>query len=201
MCGVPDGYYESIIMKLKLHDEGQQEVYFHPNLNSIQLSLDSSHHTMLTEYFAANSCPTRGVIARTLLYENFPTCFTWNATQKIWTLRKRATECYGSMDSVHPKNTVMFHLQLLLKYRKGITSFQELRSVDGLDMGSYKNTAVVLGYCQHDQKYNDCMEDAICYRMPRHLRSLFCSILTQCFPKDPRALFQRFKLYMAEDFI
>ncbi len=88
-------------------------------------------------------------------------------------------KCYVRMDSVHPKNTVMFHLRLLLKYRKGMQSFQELRYVDGVDMGSYKNAAVALGYCEHDQNYIDCMADAICYGMPRHLRGLFCSILTQ----------------------
>ena len=88
------------VMKLKLHDECQQEVYSHQNMTSIEASLLSSERTMLTEYFSANTCPTRGEIARTLLYENFPARFAWNESQKIWTVTQVMVQCYGRIDSV-----------------------------------------------------------------------------------------------------
>jgi len=37
---------------------------------------------------AANACPIRGPDANNLLYEDFPTKFTWNTT-KVWTRRQK----------------------------------------------------------------------------------------------------------------
>ena len=75
-------------MRLRVHDLGQHEVYFEPNTNAIQYELRNSATTMLTDYFAANACPIRGPDANNLLYEDFPTKFTWNTT-KVWTRRQK----------------------------------------------------------------------------------------------------------------
>ena len=45
------------VMMMKVHDLGQQEVYFHPNSNAVQYEVNNSSRTMLPEYFAANACP------------------------------------------------------------------------------------------------------------------------------------------------
>jgi len=188
------------VMRLRVHDLGQHEVYFEPNTNAIQYELRNSATTMLTDYFAANACPIRGPDANNLLYEDFPTKFTWNTSTKVWSRRKKDILMYGRMDNIHPANIQLFHLRLLLKNRKGITSFEDLRTVDGIDMGSYQAAAIALNLCQNDQNYIDCMEDAIVYSMPSTLRQLYCSILTQCFPTDPRTLLLRFKTHLKEDY-
>ena len=105
------------------------------------------------------------------------------------------------MDNIHPANVEVFHLRLLLKHRRGSTSFQDLRTVDGIDMGSYRAAAVALNLCQNDQNYIDCMHDAVIHSMPSTLRQLYCSILTQGFPTDPRTILIEFRTEMMEDFI
>ena len=189
------------VMMLKVHDLGQHEVYFHPNSNAVQYEVNNSSRTMLTEYFAANACPVRGPDARELLYEDFPTKFTWNSSLNRWTKRVRNVLMYGRMVNIHPANVEIFHLRLLLKHRKGANSFEELRTVDGINMGSYRAAAIALNLCQNDQNYIDCLNDAKIYSMPSALRQLFCSILTQCFPTDPRTLMLQFKYDLMEDFI
>ena len=188
------------VTRLKVHDLGQHEVYFQPNSNAVQYEISNSSATMLTEYFATNACPIRGPHANHLLYEDFPTEFTWNTAQKVWTKRVRKAKMYGRMDNVHPVNIEVFHLRLLLKHRRGMTSFQDIRTVDGIDMGSYKAAAVALNLCQNDQNYIDCLDDAMIYSMPSTLRQLYCSILTQCAPTDPRALLLKFRSDLMENF-
>jgi len=188
------------VIKLKIHEEGEQSVLFQPNADSIQTQLNTASTTMLTEYFSANACPLRQSTASALLYEEFPTSFTWNTKEKMWTKRKQKKLQYGRMDSIHPAKTELYHLRLLLRHRRGVVSFDDLKTVDGEIMGSYQAAAIALGLCQDDKIHIDCMEDAIIWAMPHTLRRLYCTILTQCFPSDPRALLERFKSYLSEDF-
>ena len=189
------------IVRLVVHDLGEHEVYFEPNMNAVQHEVNNSSTTMLTEYFEANSCPIRGPIARTLLYEDFPTKFAWKSNLKTWKLRERNIKLYGRMDNIHPSSVEVFHLRLLLKHRRGMISFQDIRSVDGTDMGSYKAAAIALNLCQNDQNYIDCLEDAVVFAMPSSLRQLYSTILIHCFPSDPRSLLLHFRMELMEDFI
>ena len=188
------------VIKLKIHQEGEQSILFQPNAESIQRELNNGSTTMLTEFFAANSCPIRGPTANALLYEEFPTSFTWNNKDKMWTLRKKKVLQYGRMDSVHPAKTELYHLRLLLRHQRGVTSFDHLKTANGEIMGSYQLAAIALGLCQDDQNHIDCMEEAQIWAMPNTLRQLYCTILTQCFPNDPRALLERFKSHLCDDF-
>ena len=188
------------VVRLGVHDLGEHEVYFEPNMNAIQHELNNSSATMLTDFFVANACPTRGPIARTLLYEDFPTKFAWKNDLKAWKLREKNIRLYGRMDNVHPSNVEVFHLRLLLKHRRGMISFQDIRTVDGIDMGSYQAAAIALNLCQNDQNYIDCLEDAVIFEMPFSLRQLYSTILIHCIPADPRSLLVRFKTELMEDF-
>lgn len=105
------------VIKLKIHEEGEQSMLFQPNANSIRRQLNNASRTMLTEFFAANACPIRGPTAIALLYEEFPTCFTWNSKEKMWTIRRKQVCQYGRMDSIHPVKTELYHLRLLLRHR------------------------------------------------------------------------------------
>ena len=96
------------VMRLKVHDLGQHEIYFQPNINSIQYQLDNSSTTMLTEFFVANACPIRREVANTLLYEDFPTKSRWNTPLKSWTPREKHVLLYGRMDNIHPANIEVF---------------------------------------------------------------------------------------------
>jgi len=188
------------IVRLVVHDLGEHEVYFEPNMNAVQHELNNSSATMLTEYFEANSCPIRCPIARTLLYEDFPTKFAWKTELKAWKPREKNIQLYGRMDNIHPANVEVFHLRLLLKHRRGMISFQDIRTVDGTDMGSYRAAAIALNLCQNDQNYIDCLEDAVTFAMPSSLRQLYSTILIHCFPSDPRSLLLRFRTEFMEDF-
>ena len=189
------------VVRLVVHDFEEHEVYFEPNnMNAVQHELNNSSATMLTDFFVANACPTRGPIARTLLYEDFPTKFAWKNELKAWKLREKNIRLYGRMDNIHPSNVEVFHLRLLLKHRRGMISFQDIRTVDGTDMGSYQAAAIALNLCQNDQNYIDCLEDAMIFEMPFSLRQLYSTILIHCFPADPRSLLVRFKTELMEDF-
>ena len=107
------------VRQLVIHLEGKQLCRYEPNEQDAQGALERQCNTELTDYFNANGCPIRGVVARKLKYENMPTKFTWNNKDKIWQLRQRNVEQIGRIVNIHPRSQEEFHLRLLLKHIKG----------------------------------------------------------------------------------
>lgn len=77
--------------------------------------------------------------AKTLLFSEVPTYYTWNASSKNFQRRKQgkrveghselfSTDALGRIYRVHPNNAECFYLRLLLVNVLGPTSFQNLNS-------------------------------------------------------------------------
>lgn len=107
------------VIHLAIHLENGQRVYFDAQ-NALTRAL-TAPKTTLTEFFElCGQRPIFGEFARTLLYAEVPTYFTWQKTQKKWEPRKRgnpvvdhpgifATGALGRLYS-SPKTTGMFLL-------------------------------------------------------------------------------------------
>ncbi|XP_050340940.1 uncharacterized protein LOC126767493, partial [Bactrocera neohumeralis] len=101
--------------------------------------------TTLTSFFSiCQSDP----FARALLYSEMPRYYTWNASSKKFQRRKqgnvvlghpdvRSTEALGRIYTVHPKNDECFYLRLLLVNVRGPTSFESLRTANGVVLPTF----------------------------------------------------------------
>ena len=157
---------------------------------------------MLEEYFAANVL--YGEEARSILYEHFPLDFIWDDEVKRWKKRKRQLEnpeTIGRLSALHPSTGDAFYLRLMLKNRAGALSYEDLRTVEGEVHKTFKRACVALGLCESDKQWVDCLKEATEIAVPFSIRQLFCSILVQCEPADPLALFSEFEHAMREDFV
>ncbi|XP_039954205.1 uncharacterized protein LOC120770689 [Bactrocera tryoni] len=118
-------------------NEERQNVYSHlPFMNA----------TTLTSFFSiCQSDP----FARALLYSEMPRYYTWNASSKKFQRRKqgnvvpghpdvRSTEALGCIYTVYPKNDECFYLRLLLVNVRGPTSFESLRTVNGIVLPTFR---------------------------------------------------------------
>ncbi|CAF4426189.1 unnamed protein product [Rotaria sp. Silwood2] len=105
------------------------------------------------------------------------------------------------MYSVSPSDVERYHLRLLLLYTPGACSCDDLKTVDGQVCQTFMEAAKRRGLLCDDTEYERCMSEAVIFRMPQQLRTLFCVILLYCNPTRPVDLWNSFKAHMAEDFM
>ncbi|XP_061393216.1 uncharacterized protein LOC133328686 [Musca vetustissima] len=150
--------------------------------------------------------------AKTLLYAEVPTYFTWNASSKKFQRRKQgkavegwenlySTDAMGRIYTVHPQNAECFYLRMLLINVRGPTSFENLRTVDGQICATYREACQKLQLLENDDHWETTLAEASATRHPRQLRALFAIILVTCSPSNPKLLWDKFKEDMAENIL
>ncbi|XP_055333911.1 uncharacterized protein LOC129585300 [Paramacrobiotus metropolitanus] len=161
-------------------------------------------HTKLTAYFQLNSDEPS---ARKFYYTDIPFTgsftipFVWLKSAKKWQKRKRGGESViGRMYAVWPSDRERFFLRLLLLHIKGATSFESLRTVNGIQCASFHEAAKALKLLDDDSEWNASLAEASLSSMPKGLREMFAYICAFCVPGDPVALFDLHKDSLTEDY-
>ncbi|KAH9083145.1 hypothetical protein Ae201684P_014043 [Aphanomyces euteiches] len=104
------------------------------------------------------------------------------------------------MLTVSPRSGDCFYMRMLLCYRRGPTSHEDLRTVNGVVHPKFKSAALALGFLENDEEWQTCMREATETATPYELRTLFASILIHCEPADARGLWNKFEDEMRQDF-
>eukprot|EP00956_Cyclotella_meneghiniana_P038178 scaffold149794_cov40-Cyclotella_meneghiniana.AAC.3 len=189
---------EPPVTQMPIHLPNQQVVVFSPDQRSAETALERNKRTMLTSYFEVME---RSQQDRDLKYEEIQERYSWHAESRLWTDRQRHTGTLGRMISVSPNHGDLFYLRLLLKNKAGATSFDDLKTVNGVTFSDFKGACIELGLCEDDSQWIETMEEAVEISRPFVIRELFCNIVLECHPTDPIAMFNQFASAMREDFI
>ncbi|CAB3258294.1 unnamed protein product [Arctia plantaginis] len=139
-----------------------------------------------------------------------PRYYTWNASN--FQRRKqgdavpgypdvRSTDALGRMYTVHPKNDECFYLRLLLVNVRGPTSFETLRTVNGVIFPTYRAACEELNLLENDTHCDTTIAEAIISASPYQIRTLFAIIISTCFPSNPCNLWHKYKDNMSEDIL
>ncbi|XP_041767810.1 ATP-dependent DNA helicase PIF7-like [Anopheles merus] len=195
------------VVQLPIHLEHQHRFMFQPNEN-VNSVLERGHHTILTRFFqlAANDPG-----ARNLTYQEVPIYYRfdkpthrlpwYNGPGMQWVSRIREfCIVVGRMVYCSMSQMERYCLRLLLCYRKGPTSFEDLRTVDGTVFASYQEAATMAGLFQDDLEWDRAMQEAVTFQMPSQLRNLFAVILSQELAQNPRRLWDTYVDHLCEDF-
>lgn len=193
------------VVHLAVHLENGQRVYF-TDAKVLQ-RVDRPPSTTLTSFF--EMCQNDD-FARTLLYSEMPRFYTWNQSSKKFQRRKRgqpvpgypqvfSTDALGRLYAIHPSQDECFYLRLLLVNVRGPTSFQHLRTVNGVLCGTYREACQHLGLLENDTHWDHTLEDAVISSNAKQIRTLFSIILSTCFSSTPSDLWHNYKDHMAED--
>ena len=92
-----------------------------------------------------------------------------------------------------------YYLRLLLTRVPGPMSFEDLRTVDGVQLPDFKASCLARGFLEDDGEWRDCLREAGVFLPGRALRSLFTTILIFNNVTHPRALWDEFRLQLCDD--
>ncbi|XP_022870579.1 uncharacterized protein LOC111389835, partial [Olea europaea var. sylvestris] len=102
---------------------------------------------------------------------------------------------------VNPSEGERYFYRVLLNHIRGPTSFQDLRTLNGVTVVTYREAVLLHGLLSGDNNCEECLSEAVIYEMPTSLRRLFAILLSLCNPNDPKLLWNTFKSYMIDDYI
>ena len=132
------------VQALEVHLENFQRTYFNPD-EPLNPETFEPRVTTLVKFFELCASDDFG---RTLKYLETPQYYIWKG-KKGWQRRKQGTvvdgypeirmsEALGRMHTVSPTQEEAFCLRLLLNVVVGPTSFQDLKTVDGIANETFK---------------------------------------------------------------
>ena len=183
------------VVRLQLHLPNQQMILFNPDqLNHSQI-LHRPHKTNLTEFFEA--CRQYSD-ARMLTYPKMPSKFVWDNNKKIWKPRKRRV-AIGRVYFAGPAAGERYYLRMLLYIVPGPTSWEDLRTVNGVVHSTFKAVCAARGLLATDDEFHHCLQEAATMQTGRQLRQLFAIILLQCAPTDPLKLWSTHAEKLSDD--
>lgn len=177
------------VERLGIHLEDQQMITYTEDGNVNQL-LQNSTSTLIA-WFNLNLLDET---ARGYTYTDIPKYFTWDKKNKVWKKRQRNIGTkIGRMYFIAPTCGEKYYLRMLLQHQKGCTSFESVRTHNGITYGTYRETAEAMGLLESDEEWKQCLREASQYQMPKQLRDLFSTILLFNHPSNPGILFQEFE--------
>jgi len=187
------------VIQLDVHLENEQRIQF--TESNALLRVNAPPDSTLTAFFAL--CQ-RDSFAKTLLYQEVPTFYTWTKRDKRFEGRKqdsivdgydhtRRSDMIGRIYTVHPTNKECFYLRILLHHVRGPESFEDMRTVDGTVCSTYREACLLRGLLESDNQWERTLEEAATSKIPAQMRVLFSIILCDCEPSNPDSLWNRFK--------
>lgn len=184
------------VIRLSIHLPGEQNVVFVEG-NEIEKSA-TEIPTKLTAFFQKNA---ESIEARGIKYGDFPTQFVWDDKNHSWKDRQRGGDkIISRIYQVPPSHAEKFSLRLLLLNVAGATSFEDLRTIDGIVYETFREAARVRLLLGDDEEWRECFKEAIETQTARQLRELLAYICVFNRPSDPKALWEEFKFFLTEDF-
>ncbi|XP_062075099.1 uncharacterized protein LOC133779118 [Humulus lupulus] len=178
-------YRQPAVERLPFHLPGEHTVIFEENkcVENV-VCIPGIEKTKFTQWLEANKNYDD---ARELTYSDFPVSWVWNSKEKTWTRRKHGLEI-GRIYFVHPSTGEHFYLRMLLNFVKGSTSYESIRTINGVTYPNFKGACYALALLDDDKEWIDCLIEAAIWATGKELRHLFVMILIHCQVSDASQL-------------
>ncbi|XP_021959226.1 uncharacterized protein LOC110855114 [Folsomia candida] len=196
------------VCRLQVHLPNEQMIVFQKDSISSAVRNAAATDTTLTAWFKLNQVDAD---ARNFFYFEIPEHYIFEnlATQdvnaikkKIWRKRRnrRGEKTIGRMYTVSFSETERYCLRMLLRHKKGVTSFEDLRTINGTIHNNFQQAAAAMGLLDSDEIWEDPLDDAVIPGMPYQLRQLFALICIFACPMNIVSLWEKYKVSLMEDF-
>ncbi|UYV73007.1 hypothetical protein LAZ67_10001499 [Cordylochernes scorpioides] len=147
------------IMRLQVHLPGQQSICFNEDNIEEVVQQAGNKDTTLTAWFKLNQVDEN---ARNILYGDIPQNYVFNKRLRKWTPRQRgAGSTIGRMYSVNiQSDSERFCLRLLLLHISGATSFENLKTFNGIHYQNFKEAAQARYLFEDDKVWDNTLHEA-----------------------------------------
>ena len=184
------------VMRLSVHLEGQQPVYFPENASSQEIrEIAERRRTELMAFFEYNAAHPDG---RHILYVDFPRYYTFLPKTREWRPRQRGISI-GRVFYVPPTAGGKHYLRLLLSAIPGPQSFEHLRTIEGTTHPTFRAACLAAGLLEDDNRWVSCFTDAAVWQTGYALRRLFVTALLHGDVVSPITLWEQFAEKICDD--
>lgn len=127
--GFPIHHRTVSVERLQIHLPGQKNCTFHANQSLDKVAeREKERLTKLEAFFMLNR---NDIDARQYTYDEIPKHYVWNDGDKSWKKRKRGYQI-GRIAYAHHSSGEVWYLRMLLTKVRGPTSFESIRTVNGV---------------------------------------------------------------------
>ncbi|XP_076059365.1 uncharacterized protein LOC143035976 [Oratosquilla oratoria] len=185
---------------LDLHLEGEKSVFYTDSMTAEQVEKKVNADTHLTAFFKI--C-RRDEFARTLYYYQMPLHYVYNIRTNRWEQRKTVRGSLGRIRAVTSKAVELFFLRLLLTHKKGPTSYEDLRTVDGVMYDTNLEAVKASGLLSDASVWSETVMDVInSTNDRRRLRETYaCMLVFTDDMQDQSVIWEETKDYFSSDFL
>ncbi|EFA13533.1 hypothetical protein TcasGA2_TC004079 [Tribolium castaneum] len=114
--------------------------------------------------------------ARQYKYSEIPEYFPRDNKNSLWKPRKKISKMIGTLAEVSMAEGERYYLRLMLNLKRGATSFEDLRTLNGIIHPNYQSVCKALRLLEDPQLYEDTMREAIATKSAFQIRNLFTLI-------------------------
>ena len=192
----PIHHQKPAVMSLQIHLLGQHLVVFNPNESAETVAACAQQErTMLMAFFDLNK---KDSYAHNYTYQELSLEFVWDHDNKQWKQRQRG-KTLGRIYFVSPTAGERFYLWTLLTTVKAPTSWENLRTFDGVVHPTFHAACLACGLLENDDEWWQCLEKASLSHVSESLRRLFSLILRHCLPFESHVLWNDFRDQLCDD--
>ncbi|XP_047953329.1 uncharacterized protein LOC125199313, partial [Salvia hispanica] len=182
------------VERLGFHFENEQSVVF-SEFEPLDIMLDrkTAHQSKFLGWMDANKKYLQG---RDLIYSEFPTKFVWK--EGCWQLRKKKF-AIGRLFHIAPGSGELYYLRCMLNIVRGATSYEEIRTVNGIQHATFRDACFALGLLDDDKEYIDGIIEASFWASTDCLRKLFVTLLSSESISRPNFVWDSCWKFLSED--
>ena len=196
--GFPIHHRTLSVERLPFHLPGQKSCTFRANepLHKV-LEREKEKLSKLEAFFMLN---TVDVAARCYTYDEIPQHYVWHDTLRMWRTRKRGNQI-GRLSYTHHSSGEVWYLRMLLTKVRGPTSFEHLRTVNGVVCQTFRDACKEYGLLDDDKEWHDVLDQCAAGGLPPQIRQLFVHIIVNCKVTDLASLWNNHWKQMVDDIL
>lgn len=180
------------------HLEGEKNCTFRSNDSLHKVAnREKFRRSKLEAFFELNKID---VNARKYTYDEIPQHYVWNSNLFMWQLRKQGMQI-GRLSYTHHSTGELWYLRMLLTKVRGACSFEDLRTVNGVQFSSYRKACAEYGYLDGDKEWHDVIDECSKCGFAQQLRQLFVHIIVNCNVSDIGSLWHIHLQEMTDDIL
>ncbi|XP_061371987.1 uncharacterized protein LOC133314518 [Gastrolobium bilobum] len=184
------------VQRLPFHLPNEKNIIFSDNASFSDVKTRAESRLSIFEsWMDANKKYPEG---RHLTYAEYPTEFVYKNQTHEWNPRKMGFSI-GRINHFSANNGEDSYLCTLLNFQRGCTSYEDLKTINGVLFPTFKDVCYSLGLLDDDNEYIDAIKKANSWGSAAYLRSLFALLLFANSMNRPEKVWEECWKFLSDD--